>query len=234
LAGSHRAPTRRRSPTVPRWAIVIAIILALVPATAVTAKRVFDDSSSPHDSSTDLPIPPVTPSATAPSTTAPSSTPSTAPSKAPTKHLPKVAADSPRRITSAGGIDSGFDSSVTDLDASSDSEVARWDPRGSPGSPGTDTVYVIGRVRADGDSAFADLPKLEAGSKVSIRTDKGTLTYTVRTTALKRSAGLGQDPLFRTHKQGRLVLLGIRYDASGDRLAKALVVTAELTGAKRG
>jgi len=212
---------------------VIAIVLALVPATAVAAKRVFGGSSSPSDSTTDLPIPPVTPSATAPSAT-PSSTPTAPPSKAPKKHLPKVAADSPRRITAAGVIDSGFDSSVTGLDASSDSEVARWDPRGSPGSPGTDTVYVIGRVRSDGDSAFADLPKLKTGSKVSIRTDTGTLTYTVRATTLKSSAGLAQDPLFRTHKPGRLVLLGIRYDASGDRLAKALVVTAELTGAKRG
>jgi len=216
---------------------VIAIVLALVPATAVTAKRVFGGSSSPGGSSTDLPIPPVTPSATAPNAT-PSTTPGSQPSKAPTKgpraDLPKIAADSPRRITAAGAIDSGFDSSVTDLDASSDSEVARWDPRGSPGSPGTDTVYVIGRVRADGDSAFAGLPKLKAGSKVSIRTDNGTLTYTVRTTTLKQSSGLDRDPLFRTHKPGRLVLLGIRYDASGDRLAKALVVVAELTGAKRG
>jgi hypothetical protein len=216
---------------------VVAIVLALIPATALTAKRVFDTSSSPGGSSTDLPIPPVTPSATAPSATpsaTPGSKPSTAPSKGPTVHLPKIAADSPRRITSAAAIDSGFDSSVTDLDASSDSEVARWDPRGSPGSPGTDTVYVIGRVRADGDSAFAKLPRLEAGSTVSIRTDNGTLTYTVRTTTLKQSSGLEHDPLFRTHKPGRLVLLGIRYDASGDRLAKALVVTAELTGAKRG
>jgi hypothetical protein len=214
---------------------VIAIILALVPATAHTAKRVFDDSSAPRDSSTDLPIPPVTPSATVPTST-PSATPSSTPSKPPSaraKHLPKVAASAPRRITSAGAIDSGFDSSVTDLDASSDSEVARWDPRGSPGSPGADTVYVIGRVRADGDSAFADLPKLEAGAKVSIRTDNGTLTYTVSATTLRSSAGLEKDSLFRTHKAGRLVLLGIRYDASGDRLAKALVVTAQLTGATR-
>jgi hypothetical protein len=214
---------------------VIALLLAVVPATALMAKRVFDTSSSPSDSAsdstTDLPIPPVTPSATAPT-----STPGTTPSKAPTtpaRHLPKVAADAPRRIIAAGAVDSGFDSSVTDLDASSDAEVARWDPRGSPGSPGTDTVYVIGRVRTDADSAFADLPKLKAGAKVSIRTDNGTLTYTVSAAALKRSSSLEREPLFRKHKAGRLVLVGIRYDASGDRLAKALVVTAQLTAAKR-
>jgi hypothetical protein len=210
---------------------VIAIILALVPATALTAKRVFDDSSAPRDSSTDLPIPPVTPSATAPTAT-PSSAPSKVPSR-PAKHVPNIADSAPRRITSAGAIDSGFDSSATDLDASSDSEVARWDPRGSPGSPGSDTVYVIGRVRADRDSAFADLPRLKAGAKVSIRTDNGTLTYTVSAATLRSSAGLERDSLFRRHKAGRLVLLGIRYDASGNRLAKALVVTAQLTGATR-
>jgi hypothetical protein len=215
---------------------VVAIVLALVPAAALTAKRVIDDASAPRDSATDLPIPPVTPSATVPTPSTPSRTPSSTPSKAPThrvKHLPKVAASAPRRITSAGVIDSGFDSSVTDLDASSDSEVARWDPRGSPGSPGADTVYVVGRVRADGDSAFADLPKVKAGAKVSIRTDNGTLTYTVGATTLRSAAGLERDPLFRKHKAGRLVLLGIRYDASGDRLAKVLVVTAQLTGATR-
>jgi hypothetical protein len=111
--------------------------------------------------------------------------------------------------------------------------VARWESRGSPGSPGTDTVYVIGRVYADQDSAFAGLPQLRRGAKVSIRTDLGTMTYTVDATALKPEAGLRDDPLFTERKPGRLVLLGIRYDASGSRLAKALVVTAQLTGAKK-
>jgi hypothetical protein len=131
-------------------------------------------------------------------------------------------------------IDTGFDESVTDLDASSASEVARWDPRGSPGSPGTDTVYVIGRVYAGRDSAFAGLPRLARGATVSIRTDTGTLTYTVGASTLKAETGLRRDPLFTSHEPGRLVLLGIRYDASGHRLGKALVVTAQLTGATRG
>ena len=77
MAGSHRAPHRRRSPAVPRWAIVVALVLALIPATALTAKRVFDTSSSPSHSSTDLPIPPVTPSATSTVAT-PTPTPSIA------------------------------------------------------------------------------------------------------------------------------------------------------------
>jgi hypothetical protein len=209
---------------------VAAIVLALVPAAYLTAHRVFSGSgSSPGDTSTDLPIPPVSPSRTA----TPSSSPSVTPPKTPAT-LPRVAPDAPRRLVAGRLVDTGFDESVTDLDAASASEVARWDPRGSPGSPGTDTVYVIGRVYAGRDSAFAGLPRLRQGATVSIRTDSGTMTYTVGASTLEPEAGLRRDPLFTTHKRGRLVLLGIRYDASGHRLGKALVVTAQLTGAKRG
>jgi hypothetical protein len=237
VAGSHRAQRTRRtgsSSSVPRWAVVAAIIVALVPAVYLTAHRVFNGSADrPHDTSTDLPIPPVSPSHT-PSPSATPTTPAATPSKtrAPVT-LPRVAPDAPRRLVAGSVVDTGFDSSVTDLDASSASEVARWESRGSPGSPGTDTVYVIGRVYADQDSAFAGLPRLRVGGTVSIRTDRGTMTYTVAASTLKQEAGLRRDPLFTTHRAGRLVLVGIRYDASGDRLDKALVVTAQLTGAKR-
>lgn len=216
----------------PRWAVVVAIVVALVPAAYLTAHRVFGGSSAaPSDHSTDLPIPPVTPS----HTPSPSSTPSSTPSKTPAPaKLPRVAPDAPRRLVAGSLVDTGFDSSVTDLDATSASEVARWDPRGSPGSPGTDTVFVIGRVYAGKDSAFVALPRLRKGATVSIRTDRGTMTYTVDATALKPETGLRRDPAFTQHRPGRLVLVGIRYDASGDRLGKALVVTAHLTAAKKG
>jgi hypothetical protein len=235
VAGSHRAQRSGRtssSSSVPRWAIVVAIIVALVPATYLTAHRVFSDSTdTPGRASTDLPIPPVSPSRTPSATpTTPAATPSqtTAPAT-----LPRVAPDAPRRLVAGSLVDTGFDSSVTDLDATSTSEVARWERRGSPGSPGTDTVYVVGRVYAGKDSAFAGLPRLRIGGTVSIRTDRGTMTYTVGAATLKPEADLRRDPLFTAHQPGRLVLVGIRYDAAGDRLAKALVVTAQLTGAKR-
>jgi hypothetical protein len=239
LAGSHRAPRRGTSSTqrprassVPRWAVAVAAVLALVPATYLTAQRVFDDSpASPGESSTDVPIPPVTPSATRTPTTGPSATPTQ--TTKPSPNLPRVTPDAPRRITSGDVLDAGFDSSVTELDASSATEVARLESRGSPASPGTDTVIVIGRVYADGDSAFGELSKLERGSKVSIRTDSGTMTYTVSSTALSAESGLASAPVIRTHQAGRLVLVGIRYDASGDRLGKALVVSAQLSGARK-
>jgi hypothetical protein len=231
LAGSHRAPRarRERSPAVPPWAIVVAVVLALIPASYLTAHRLFDDSSaSPRDGSTDIPIPPVSPSATKKASSGPSATPSRS---HPPATLPRISPDAPRRLVSGDLIDTGFDNSVTAIEPASTSEVARLDSRGSPGSPGTDTVYVIGTVTADG--AFANLADLKHGSKVSIQTDNGTMTYTVSATTLKPADRLSSDPLFTAHKPGRLVLVGIRYDASGDRLDDALVVTAQLSAAKK-
>jgi hypothetical protein len=241
VAGSHRAqqPQRGRSSTVPAWAIVAAIVIALIPAVWFTANRVVDNySAASSKDSTDLPIPAVSPSTSAPATPSPTAPPSTtAPPPTSTTTappaLPKVAPDSPRRITAGSLIDSGFDNAVTTLDAASSSEVARGEPRGTPGSPGTDTVYVIGQVEAGGDSAFANLPKLKAGSKVTLRTDTGTMTYTVTAANVKPENALDADPLFTKRVRGRLVLLGIQYDASGDRLDDALVVTARLSGATR-
>jgi len=216
---------------VPWWAIAAAVVAALVPATVLGAHRVFDSGGAPTSHSTDLPIPPVsagTTPATTPGTTA--ATPSQ-PTPPPVK-LPRVAPDAPRRITSGDVIDAGFDNAVTDLESASTSEVARWASRGSPGSPGTDTVYEIGKVLGD-DSGFAGLPQLKPGTTVSIRTDSGTLTYEVSATTLRPGSGLQDDPLFARHKAGRLVLVGIRYDDSGVLLDKALVVTAQLSAATR-
>jgi hypothetical protein len=223
---------------VPWWAVAAAVVAALVPATVLGAQRIFDSAAAPASHATDLPIPPVSPRTTPP-TTPPSTPPSTPPTSGPSAtaptpppaELPRIAPDAPRRITSGDAIDAGFDNAVTDLDAASTSEVARWEGRGSPGSPGTDTVYVIGKVLG-GDSGFAGLPRLEPGATVSIRTDSGTLTYQVEATTLRTEDGLEDDPLFTGHEAGRLVLVGIRYDDSGDRLDKALVVTAQLSAAE--
>lgn len=213
-------------------AIVVAVVLALVPAAALAVVQALDESSrQPHDASTDLPIPPVSPSATRSGTPTPStSTPTPTPTRAP---LPRIAPDAPRRLVAGNLVDTGFDEATTDVDASSDSEATRLESRGSPGSPGTDTVVVLGRVLADGDSAFANLPRLEKGARVTIRTDSGTLTYTVTATRLRPEAALAGDPLLTARHRGRLVLVGIRYDDAGDRLDRALVVTAQLSGAAR-
>jgi hypothetical protein len=224
---------------VPPWAVAIAVVAALLPATWLGAHRLIGShptgSTPSAGRSSDLPVPPESSSAStspaAPATTAiPTPTPATPSTTA--APLPPVRPDTPRRLSSGTLIDTGFDSSVTAIEPASSSEVARLGTRGSPGSPGTDTVYVVGAVRPDGASAFARLASLRVGRTVSIRTDSGTLTYTVRATALQPVATLAGDALFTEHRPGRLVLVGIRYDASGNRLPDALVVTAELTGAE--
>ena len=218
----------------------MAVLVALLPAAWLGAHRLsggHERAAQPSAGpSSDLPIPPASPSAATPSegTTSAPPTPAGSPSSpTPAPRLPRVPPDTPRRLQAGTLIDAGFDSAATAIQPGSTSEVARLGSRGSPGSPGTDTVYVIGAVRAAGDSAFGHLPDLRVGSTVTIRTDSGTLAYTVRGTTLQREAGLPTAALFAEHRAGRLVLVGIRYAASGDRLPDALVVTAELTGATK-
>lgn len=212
----------------------MAVVVALVPAAVLTTHRLLDSTdrptSQPTTRATDLPIPPVTTGSTATGSSPGATAPPPASSSSP--KLPQVAPGAPRRITSGDVIDSGFDNAVSEIEPASISEVARWEPRGSPGSPGTDTVYIVGEVDGE-DSGFAGLPELSAGSTVSISTDNGTLTYTVSAATLRLEDGLEAKGLFTQHQPGRLVLVGIRYDDSGNRLDKALVVTAQLTGARR-
>lgn len=235
MAGSHRAPRASKPRTgqgrsaVPAWALTVAVVAALVPALVLGTHRLLDNGDAPTTHRTELPIPPVSPTTSA-TASPPAPTPSQ--SSAPPVALPRVAPAPPRRITSHGLIDSGFDSAVTAIEPASRSEVARWESRGSPGSPGTDTVYLVGEVHGQG-SAFDGLPRLAEGATVSIRTDNGTLTYTVSATTLESADALGQSAVFKRHKPGRLVLVGVRYDDAGGRLDKALVVTAQLSGAKR-
>ncbi|MGO4257527.1 hypothetical protein [Marmoricola sp. RAF53] len=225
----------------PRWAIVAAVVLALVPAAWFTAHRVFGDSpSSPSTpgtsgSPTESPIPAVSPSAgTTPTTTPPPTpTPTPTPTVGPAADLTRISEDVPRRLTSGSALDTGFDDSVEPaggaFSARSASEVSRWGSRGQPGSPGSDTVFVIGEVRPGG--AFGALPDLRPGAKVALRTDNGTLTYTVRSVGSHAAAGITTDPAVVGKAPGTLVLLGIRYDASGDRTGDYVVVKADLSDA---
>lgn len=238
MAGSHRAPRapkprpgQGRSSVVRPRALLLAAVVALVPALVIGGHRLLDGDGPPASVASDLPIPPVTTPAPSPTATPPATTPP-APTSAAPAPLRRVSPAPPRRLTSRTVIDSGFDSAVTTLEPASRSEAARLESRGSPGSPGTDTVYVVGEVHGQ-DSAFGGLPGLKAGAKVSIRTDNGTLTYTVKAATLVAADSLGKGPLFTRHHPGRLVLVGVRYDDAGNRQDKALVVTAELSAAKR-
>ena len=232
MAGSHRADrTSRARSALPRWAWLLGVAVAVLPAGTIIGHRVWAGTATSAVRSADQPIPPTTPATSAPpATPSPASSPSGLPTTVASVRT-TVAPDAPRRITAGRDLDSGFDSAVTTLDPASTGEVARWGARGSPGSPGTDTVYVVGSMRSGG--AFEPLARLKVGNHVSIRTDSGTLTYTVEATGQKHDAALLSDPLFTEHAPGRLVLVGIRYAASGARLPDALIVTAQLSSAEK-
>jgi hypothetical protein len=234
--GSHRAPRPERSTTVPRRALLLAVVVALIPAAWITVDRSLGGDDKPSAHASDKPIPPVSSSPALPPTTAtptPTATPPATPKHRP---LPRVAPAVPRRLTAGSILDVGFDDSVEPsgdrFTAGSTAEVARWGSRGEPGSPGTDTVFIVGKVHADGSGAFGRLGSLRTGTKVAVRTDRGTLTYTIRAVTRPAEAGITGTAAFVQKVPGRLILLGIRYDAGGNRLDRYLMVTAELTAAR--
>lgn len=233
MAGSHRAAVPARPNRTPVAALAVVLLVAAV----IAGVFVLADSD---DGSPRRAAPTRTPSATAsltpsslPTVTA-SLTPSPSPRTSTAPALPRVQPAAPRRIAVRGVLDTGFDNAIAPRDGlfrpASTAEVARWGGRGVPSSPGTDTVYVVGKVTTGG--AFARLPAVRRGDRISLYTDRGVLTYTVQAAAEKASRGLTRDPGFTQVHRGRLQLVGVRYDADGNRAETVLVVTAQLTAAR--
>lgn len=248
MAGSHRAtqpkeplkrsgrPTRKKAPPrLSRRSLAIAAGVALLPALWLGSQRVLgDDDGTNRDQA---PIPDVTSTRT-PTTaaTSPAATPS-APVSTAAPALTRVAASGPRRLT-VRGLDVGFDDSIEDRDggftAASTAEAARWGSRGSPASPGTDTVYLVGKVYTNSESAFAGLTDVKAGDVATLRTQSGAvLRYTVQSAGPRAASGLLRTPEFTEKTPGRLVLVGILFDSQDDeRTGQYQVVVAQLTGAR--
>jgi hypothetical protein len=210
--------------------VVVLLVAAVIGGVYALNRPGGEDpgsASTPFPTPSSLPTVTFTPSPSQ----SPSGTPS--PSKA-AKPLPRVAPSVPRRFEVAGLINVGFDDVVAPrngiFSAASTAEVARWGGRGIPGSPTDDTVYVIGKVSAGG--AFAKLPQVHRGTRITLRTRNGALTYTVQAATERSAKGLTKDDTFTARYVGRLQLVGIRYDADGDRTGKILVVTAQLTAAR--
>lgn len=240
MAGNHRATRAAHGHPVSGRAAALAAAVVMIPLLWFAADRAFDDSGTPVDRGALGPLPTGTPTptpATTPvseSTAEPTSGPSTT---APAASLPRIAPAAPRRLVSGTFLDVGFDSSSEpradgSFRAASTAEITRWGTRGQPGSPGTDTVYVIGKTYARGSSAFAALPKVKVGSRVSIRTDRGVLTYTVTSSTERGTVGIARNKTLAARVPGRLVLIGLRHDTAGDATGQALVLVARLTGAR--
>ena len=232
MAGSHRAPAPTRRSRTPAVVLVAVLVVGAAIAGGYALSRSDDDPpdhpAAPRPTSTSsAPVTTPTSHPTVHSTPPPKATPTAKP-------LPRVRPSPPRRLVVPGVLDVGFDDVVAPRNgvfrAASTAEVARWGGRGVPGSPGTDTVYVIGKASADG--AFARLGALHRGSRITLRTSTGVLSYTVQATTEAAAKGLTADASFKQRVVGRLQLVGIRYDAKGDRTGTILVVTARLTGAR--
>lgn len=249
MAGSHRAarpkepikragrPTRKKAPPrLSRRSIAIAVAVALLPALWLGGQRVFGDDDGTRRN--DAPIPDVTSTRTPTATPTPTAAPSATPT-ATAASLPRVPASPPRRLT-VRGLDVGFDDSIEDraggFQAASTAEAARWGSRGTPASPGTDSVFLIGKVYTQGASAFAGLGAVRAGDVVTLRTRNGdVLKYTVSSSASRPAAGMLKSAEFTEKKPGRLVLVGILFDGQdGQRTGQYLVVVAQLSSARRG
>lgn len=233
MAGKRRAQPARPG-GLPSWAWgVAAVVAVLLLAWFTVPMLVSGDPGTPSNSPTA--VPPSTSSST-PSPT-PSVTPSpSAPRPTTPPGLPALSPDQPRRLVIDGVLDVGFDEAVGTsggtLRPASDAEASRWADRGSPGSPGEDAVIVIGTADpADSSAAFARLGSVKPGTAVRLRTDQGTLTYTVARRLDVEASSLLQHPELTSRKPGRLVLVGEKYAPSGDRLTTDLVVVAVLTGA---
>lgn len=250
LAGSHRAertkeptkssgrPARKKAPPrLSKRALGITVTVALLPALWLGGNRLLDSSNStPRNVA---PIPDVTSTRTPTASATPTATPTT-PVTTPPVDLTRVAASGPRRLTVRGLLDVGFDESIEPgpggFTAGSTAEAARWGSRGLPASPGTDTVFLVGKVYREGASAFDDLPSVKVGATITVTTqNKGVLTYTVQSSTSRPGSGMLTSAEFTEKKPGRLVLVGILYDAQDDqRTGKYLVVVAQLSGAKQG
>lgn len=247
MAGNHRAP--RRGPSgLPAWSLGLAVALTVGAAVWFAAEHWYggipgSGSAEPTATATGTPSPTssATPTATGTPTAGPTSTASTRTPTAtatPTRRITRVRPDTPRQLTSGQVLDVGFDNSIEPANGlllpASDAEVARWGSRGRPGSPGTDTVYVVGRTDTAAGSALRALPRMGVGNRITIRTDSGRITYTVRRKQDLAERALLRDRTFTAKSPGRLYLIGVRYDSTGRRTGRVLMLTAELTAASRG
>ncbi|MFL6158750.1 MAG: hypothetical protein ACJ72D_21895 [Marmoricola sp.] len=240
MAGTHRAPAPSRRSRGPATVLAVVVLVAAAIGGGYALNRSRGDdhrqakppSSTPATTPTSLPTVTITPPVT-PATPTATSKPTHRPTAKP---LPRVQPSAPKRLVVRGLLDVGFDSTTSPENGvftpRSTAEVARWGGRGVPGSPGRDTVYLIGKVSAG--AAFAKLPGTSDGAHVFLHTRTGMLTYTVQAVATHRAAGLTHDRSFMLRVPGRLQLVGIRYDAKGDRTGTVVVVTAVLSSARAG
>ncbi|WP_310963336.1 class F sortase [Nocardioides terrisoli] len=237
MPGSHRAegPTAGRSRG---WLFGAAAILLVVVVAAVLLPRLLassgDGTAKPPATSG---VGPTTSTAPNSPTTSPSSSPggkaSRGPSASgtPTTAPSPVPAEPPHRLVIGNLVDAGFAAALQTttgrLIPDTADQVQRLATRGLPGSPGSDTVVVVGAASSTSIAVFNHLDRLRVGQEVRLETYGGTLTYTVRSeTSHAPDTVLGLADV-RAHHPGRLVLVVAHY-RHGDRERDDRVIVAQL------
>lgn len=220
MPGSHRArrPGRRRGLVAAAAAVALLVVLGLL----ILALLRGGGPASPRTGS-----PPVS------SPDSPSSKPAT-PSTGPptTTRVPAVPPAPPQRMQVGDVPGVGFGESVPPartLAPPGGGLFARLATRGEPGSPGRDTVVVVGGTGAGGP---LDTATLRPGTKVVVETTRGRLTYRVDTTRQVDAAKLLSDASLQGRVPGRLVLVAVPRDAGGSPTGRDRVAVAHLIAAR--
>lgn len=223
MAGSHRnvEQVRHRILThLPHIAIAVGVIAII----AFVVWTVADDPESGLPSATQSASPTPTPAPASPTASAPSDS------------LPQIPPAAPKRLVIEGLVDAGFDESIEmedeQVEARSADDLSRIGSRGEPGSPGEDTVIIVGQDRFDQQAALNDIADVKKGDRVRLTTANARLTYRVQSTFRVASGTLASASLFTDERPGRLILVATTYSEAGDRTGADTVVVATLARAK--
>jgi hypothetical protein len=222
--GSHRAhrPPRVRRTRAGALALASTVLVGGL-GTAVVLLR--GPETPPDRAAADADEP----GAPAPQTRSPDSGTGPSPTLRP---LPEA---SPRHLTVlAGGevpLATDFDSARPQTDAPlvtlSSGEVTRLADRGLPGSPGSDTVVIVGDASSGG--VWASLPQVEPGNRLLLTTEAGELVYEVVALRSRSPASVLADDWLTEREPGLVVLVGRYAETEAD-----LLVRARLTEASAG
>ena len=196
------------------WLVGAGVVVLVATLAAVVLLR---GRSSPSGSST-------------PSTSSPAASPSkpatrsasphrrassAAPTGAPT--VASVAPAAPQRMQVGDAPGVGFAEAVRPaggtVSPGSEDLFARLATRGQPGSPGRDTVVVLGVAGSGGAGPFGTTA-LRPGAAVVVETSRGRLGYRIERSRRIGAQRLLADPALQGRVPGRLVLVAVHQDAT--------------------
>lgn len=225
MAGSHRNDDQLRHRILaylPHIAIAVGVV-------AIVAFVWWTATGDPEEPSTENPP--------AAATSAPP-TPKATQTTEPEPELTEVAESAPKRLTIEGVVSARFDQSIEledgQLESRSGTNLSRVGSRGEPGSPGTDTVVVVGQDRFDRQAALNDIADVARGDEIVLQTANGRLTYTVENTYSMASDNIPEASAIADKEPGRLVLIATTYSERGNRTGADTVVVAQLSDATTG